>query len=158
MASIISIHDCEAFDYEAAIDEVEILVPKYLKALSELNQSESFEQIPCILQNLGTYWKRLAFLLTRIQSVEEDPQLEDAIKSSLQCELASLEKIYLKINERISLSKKHWTKALWKASNAVLVRMDDVLQGMGFDCEHRDRAFIRDMQKQNLKRQTECDI
>lgn len=157
MASIISIHDCEAFDYEAAIDEVEILVPQYLKALADLQNSESFEQIPCIMQNIATYWRRLSFLLTRIQAVEEDPQLDDAMKSSLQSELASLEKIYLKIHERIQLSKQHWTRALWKASDAVLVRMDELLQGMGFDREHRDRKFVRDLQKQNLKRQAEHD-
>ena len=160
MAIIISLKDLQAFDYETAIDEVELLVPKYLQALKHLEEINSFEEISSHLQNVKSYWSRLFFLLKQIQAVAQEPALQEAITHSLQSELSVLERIYLMVNERIHFSQEHWTVAMWKAADLVLNRMDVVLECMGFETNHKDRELIREIirgnytkehsQKQNL--------
>lgn len=150
MANIISLQDSHCFDYEAAIDEIEIIVPKYLEALRFLEDSQSFEDIPNLIQNVETYWQRLLSLLQDIQKLEDDPSLRDAIVNTQQSELSSLERIYLKINERIHLSENHWTEAMWRAAETVLARMDILLEGLNFDEDHDDRMLIREMQRANV--------
>lgn len=152
MANIISFNDCQIFDYESAIDEVEVLVPKYLESLKFLEEFQSFEEIPVLLKNVISYWKRLSFLLNYIQGFEEDANLQSAILNSLQSELSILEKIYLKINERICLPKRDCVESLWFSADCILDRMDILLEGMGFYEDHKDRLFIRKIKKKNYLR------
>jgi hypothetical protein len=157
MANIISLQDSHCFDYEAAIDEIEIIVPKYLDVLRQFEEAESFEDIPNLIQNVETYWRRLLSLLNDIQKLEEDPNLHDAIISTQQSELSTLERIYLKVNERIHFSESQWTEGMWRAAETILLRMDTLLEALNFEENHEDRILIREMQQGNVvKEQKSC--
>jgi hypothetical protein len=150
MAQIISLKDAQVFDFGAAIDEIELLVPKYLDILHDLEACEAFEDIPLVVKNVSYYWSRLHDLIDDVQSLERDSSLEEAIKNSLQTELGTLERKYMYINDRINLSKKHWTPAVWEAAEIVVQRMDEVLGALGFEYGADDRVFVREIQEKNM--------
>jgi hypothetical protein len=152
MATIFSFNQKDSFDYESAIDEVELLVPKYLEMLKYLEESQTFEEIPSRLKNVTVYWSRLSILLKDIQNLEQDDSIANAIKNSLQSELNVLEKIYLKAHERMNFSEKHWTESMWKSAELTLLRMDEVLCELGFDYQHKDRVLIRELMQTNLSK------
>ncbi|SCA63529.1 hypothetical protein SCG7109_AR_00050 [Chlamydiales bacterium SCGC AG-110-M15] len=159
MADIISLKSLHYFDYDSAVDEVEVLVPKYLDVLGLLERSDSFYDISIHLKSVVSYWTRIAFLLEQIQTLEQDESLDVAMKTSLQSELEVLEKVYLKINEVIQFFPNRWTDEMWLAADQCIQRMDNILSIMGFTQDHEDRALLRDvMHKNHIKsRQTAYD-
>lgn len=142
--------DFQSLDFEAAVDEVDILVPKYLDALTALEKEDSLEQIPADLKAVEAYWERLTKLFQQIEPLEDDIPFQSIIDNSLQSELSALERVYLKINLRIEFDEDQWTQAMWTAAEAVLHRMDKVLSGLGFSEEHEDRGLIQEMLANNL--------
>jgi len=145
VADIISLKSLQYFDYDAAVDEVETLVPKYLEVLGQLENSKTFDDIIFYIKKVIAYWTHLSFLLQQIQSLEQDEELDAAILSSLQSELGVLEKIYLKINEVVHFKSEKASSSLWLAADICLNRMDEVLSYMGFAQDHEDRVLLRDV-------------
>lgn len=141
--------DLEALDFESAVDEVDILVPKYLEALEKLEAADSFAEIPSRLQNVVVYWERLTLLFQQLQPLENEVPFGEIMSNSLQSELATLEKVYLRINLRIEFVESKWTRSLWKAAELVLERMDIVLAGLSFAEDHEDRLLIAELQTKN---------
>jgi hypothetical protein len=148
MSNIVNF-DLNAIDFESAVDEIDILVPKYLESLEMLGSTEDFEEIQRRLQNVVAYWERLALVFSQIEPLEDDIPFKEIIRDSLQSELATLEQAYLKVNLRIEFSENQWTKSMWKAAKAVLHRMDEVLEKLGFPEEHQDRQLIDEIQVRN---------
>jgi hypothetical protein len=146
--------DFQALDFESAVDEVDVIVPKYLEALAQLESVVSLDKIPESLQHVEAYWKRLASLFMQMEPLETEVPFQEIMMNSLQSELSALEKVYLMINLRIEFSENQWTKAMWSAAHAVLGRMDIVLEALGFADEHEDRLLIQEMLVNNaLKEQ-----
>lgn len=152
MANIISFIESQFFDYEEALEEIEFLVPKYLESVECLEEEDRLEAIPGCLRNVEAYWGRLSSLLSGVQNLEEDPSLKTAIVNSQQSELMVLERVYLKINERIHFSEQHWTHAMWCAAESILNRMDIVLDSLGFDQEHEDRMLVQEIKNKNSQK------
>lgn len=144
MADIVAI-DLQTVDFESAVDEVDILVPRYLAAMEALEEVDSAEEIGSRLQNVVVYWQRLSLLFQQLEPIDADLPFKDIMRNTLQAELAALERVYLKLNIRIEFDEKHWTKALWKAARDVLKRMDSVLDQLEFPEEHDDRLLITKM-------------
>lgn len=149
MGKIISLDQNQYFDYESAVDEVEVLIPKYLDALDLLESVDNFEDIPHLLQNVEAYWQRISTLLKQVESIEDDASFCEAILNTQKSELMVLEKLYLKVNERIHFSQAHWTKAMWKAAEDLLSRIDVLLEAMGFEEGHDDRVLIMEVKRNN---------
>lgn len=141
--------DLEAVDFESAVDEVDILIPKYLESLTGLEVVEQFEDLPRRLQNVSVYWERLSLLFEQLEPLEEKVPFKDIMFNALQSELSTLEKVYLKINLQIEFNESEWTRAMWKAADEVLDRMDTVLESLGFDEFDDDRILIADLSAKN---------
>lgn len=140
-------------DFESAVDEVDVLVPKYLDQLEALEVVEQLEEIPNAVQNVETYWNRLCHLFQQISGLEAEIPFDEIMKNSLQSELTVLEKVYLSVNLRIEFTPTQWTSAMWAAADVLLDRMDAVLEALGFDQEHEDRILVREMKQSNLCKQ-----
>lgn len=148
MADIVTL-DTKAIDFESAVDEVDILIPRYLEAVEALRDTEKVEDITSRLQHVMVYWERLSLLFEQIQPLEADIPFGLIIKDTLQAELATLEQVYLRLNLQIELSESEWTQELWEAAKQVLCRMDEVLALIGFPRDHEDRVLITEMTQQN---------
>lgn len=146
--------DFQSVDFESAVDEVDLLVPKYLEALDELEGVECLNEIPTRLQHVEAYWERIAGLFEQMEPLEVDVPFQEIMHNSLQAELGALERVYLMVNLRIEFSEAQWTKSMWQAATTILNRMDKVLAGLGFADDHEDRALLQEMQIENaLKEQ-----
>ena len=146
--------DFQAFDFDGAVDEVDVMVPKYLDALQSLEEVERVEEIPMKLETVVTYWTRLTTLMQHLEEIENKIPFDEIKKNSLQSELTVLEKIYLSVNLRIEFTESQWTKTMWHAADTVLNRMDIVLEGLGFEEDHDDRLLVRELKANNqLKEQ-----
>jgi len=141
--------DVDILDFESAVDEIDVLVPRYLSALQELEAVNTFAEIPIHLKNVVAYWERLVMLFEQLEPLEKDIPFRDIMINSLQSELGTLEKVYLKINLRIEFNESQWTRSLWKAAEAVLNRMDVVLKQLNFSADHEDRILIAELQSKN---------
>lgn len=144
--------DFESVDFESAVDEVDILVPKYLDSLEALERADHFSEVPALISNVVSYWNRLRSLLEQIQHLETDVPIQEILQDALQSELSTLEKVYLPINLRVEFSPKQWTPELWDAAETVLARMDTVLSGLGFDEDHEDRQLVAELIDKNLQK------
>ncbi|MDF2577725.1 MAG: hypothetical protein K0S74_1209 [Chlamydiales bacterium] len=136
----------EEMDIATAIKEIDFMVTRYLESLESLKDQDVFEIIPSLIANITTYWNRLLQLLEIARGADAAQSIDNTLKESLQRELNVLQSMYLKVNQRICFLKTHWTDAMWKAADAVLDRMDQVLAQLGFAPTHRDRIFIRERQ------------
>jgi hypothetical protein len=141
----------EVLDHEMIIDEIDVLVPKYLDAVEEVEDFQKMEQLPHLLQNVGAYWGRLWDLFEEAADtgIEDVCKIDKVCQHALQAELTVLEQVYLKINLRLELDEKDWNRPLWKAADEVLDRMDTVLEGIGFDEFEEDRILIAELQAKN---------
>lgn len=146
--------DFEALDFESAVDEVDIIVPKYLEALENLEKVKDLDEVPFAIQNVIVYWERLDLLFRQIEPLEQDVPIRQILTDTLQSELAVLEHVYLGINLRIQFREDKWSEGLWKAAEIVLNRMDRVLEGLGFDAEHEDRLLIAELSSANMVKHT----
>ncbi len=145
--------DFQAVDFEMAVDEVDILVPKYLESLEHLESVETMEEIPARLQHVEAYWERLTGLFAQLEPLEADVPFEEIKRNSLQSELSSLERVYLMVNLRIEFSEGQWTKFMWRAGEAVLNRMDVVLERLDFGDDHEDRMLLQEMLLNNAQKE-----
>lgn len=143
--------DFEAVDFDTAVDEVDVLVPKYLQALQDLEVAEHFSDMLVQLKNVRTYWNRLDLLLKQMAPLELDIPVAQILKDTLQSELGVLEQLYLSINLRIEFAPTRWTGEMWEAADAVLDRMEEVLEELGFDETHQDRMLIAELQEKNIQ-------
>lgn len=148
MAKIVTL-DLAAIDFDSAVDEVDILVPKYLEALETLDAALTVEDVGRSLQGVSVYWERLALLFRQIAPLEVSVPFEDIIRSTLQTELTVLERVYLRINLRLQLSESEWSDELFNVASDVLARLDALLIALGFDETHPDRAFVLRVQREN---------
>ena len=145
--------DFEALDFESAVDEVDIIVPKYLEALEQLEKVDKLELVPTAIQNVIVYWERLDLLFRQIAPLENEVPFQQIMTDTLQSELAVLERVYLAVNLRIQFSETKWTREMWDAAEAVLARMDKVLESLGFAKEHDDRLLIAELQANNHRKE-----
>lgn len=141
--------DLEAVDFETAVDEVDILIPKYLENLEHLEQFNTFDELPRLLQNVAVYWDRLSLLFEQLAPLDKEVPFTEIMRNSLQSELSTLESVYLKINLCIEFKEQEWARPMWKAAEEVLDRMDTVLENLGFDEFDDDRILIADLQAKN---------
>jgi len=139
----------EVISYDTAVDEVDVLIPRYLESIENLDKAENFEDIPDCLHNVTAYWDRLVRLFSDLESWSDDIPFKKIIVDTLQTEMATLERVYLRINLRIEFSQNHWTVALWEAADVVLKRMDEVLEKLEFHKDHADRVLIQEMITKN---------
>lgn len=144
--------DFEAADFDAAVDEVDVLVPHYLEALQALNDAQDFADLPAALRNVESYWERLGKLFRQLEPLESEIPFREIMLDTLQTELSILEQVYLRINLRIEFGKEQWTPSMWKAADQVLERMEVVLEGLGFAENHEDRRLIREMVESNKRK------
>lgn len=150
-------------DFESAVEEVDFLTTKYLEALEELSKEDDFQEIGNSLDKVISYWERLSVLFRQLSLVEQDIPFNKIMRDSLQSELITLEKVYLKINMRIEFAENQWTKEMWKVAEKVLSRMDYVLKSLDFQEDHNDRLTIGEIAIRNqtkyqqwLKRNKTC--
>lgn len=152
MAELVTL-DLQAIDFESAVDEVDVLIPKYLDGAEELESSETVEEVLQRLQAIQVYWDRLQVLFNQIGPMEADIPFDEIIRNTLQSELTALEQVYIKIHLRLMLPESEWSKDLWKAADGVLNRMDFVLRRIGFPEDHEDRLFVAKMRAENQGKQ-----
>lgn len=136
-------------DFDTAVDEVDVLVPKYLEAIQLLEGADGFAEMPTRLQNVVVYWDRLVSLFRQLEPLERDIPFQDIMRNALQSELMTLEKVYLKINLRIEFNESQCTRSVWRAAESVLERMDAVLEALGFAENHEDRVLIVQLRNKN---------
>lgn len=142
----------DILDFESIVDEIDFLVPKYLDSLEELQEVDSFAEMPARIQNIIVYWQRLEKLFIQLEPLEKTIEFRDIMTNSLQAELAALEKVYLRVNLRIEFNESQWTRSLWKAADAILKRMDLVLEELDFAEEHEDRLLIVELENKNKEK------
>lgn len=141
--------DFEALDFESAVDEVDIIVPKYLESLEHLEHVKDLEHVPTAVQNVVVYWERLDLLFRQIEPLEHEVPFRQIMTDALQSELGVLERVYLAVNLRIQFKESQWNTAMWNAAEALLERMDKVLEGLGFPEDHEDRLLASELQVKN---------
>lgn len=151
MSKIIEFLD-QDLDFDAVVDEIDVIVPKYLEAIECLAAAGSLDEILDDLQNTEAYWNRLVKLFDEIEPLEQDLPFEEIKRDGLQTELCALEQVYLRLNMQIEFSRNHWTKSLFNAAAKILNRMDFVLEGMGYPEEHEDRILIRIIRLRNQEK------
>lgn len=144
--------DFEALDFESAVDEVDIIVPKYLESLENLEKVEDLEAVPFAIQNVVVYWERLNLLFKQIEPLEHEIPFRQIMNDTLQSELAVLERVYLAINLRIQFRENQWNESMWNAAEVVLGRMSQVLEALGYEAEHEDRLLVDDLISTNAKK------
>lgn len=137
----------DAVDFDAAVDEMDLLVPKYLKALEQLDTVKSLEEIPWYMKNVSQYWERIDKLLRQVGPFEAHLPINQIRKEALQSELQVLERVYLMLNIKIEWVREPISQNLRSAAYLTLARMDAVLSGLGFEKEHQDRFLIETLIK-----------
>lgn len=142
----------ETVDFDVAVDEVDLLIPRYLEAIERLDMAQEDQEIEAAVQNVDVYWNRLRTLFQELEQVEQQLPFDEIIRDTMQAELSTLERAYMRLNVRIEFSEASWTKRLWIAARAVLKRMDTVLRELGFPEHHEDRLLITDIQNRNRER------
>jgi len=71
---------------------------------------------------------------------------------SLQSELVTLEKVYVRVNLRIEFGESLWTRALWEDAEAMLDRMGTVLRLLGHQETHQDCLLIEQLRVRNTEK------
>lgn len=156
MGNIINFAQHETTDFASAVDEVDILVPKYLEALDLLECQEKIEAIEPKLKNVVAYWERLTRLFVELKPLEPDMPFDQITRDCLQAELVVLEKVYLRINLRIDFHPETMRDIDWDVAEKLLERMDWVLKKMGFRVKQKDRFFLRTVKQKNLAKRREA--
>ncbi len=148
MADIILLNSHQT-DYEIAVEEIDFLVPKYLSLVEELGSEMDIHNIGVLIANIVKYWNRLSTLLLQISNLEREMNIRDTMNTALQNELSTLEKVYLYLQEHTNDSSREDVEIL----NITLMRMDTVLEGVGFQDSHRDRQLIQTLINHNMSKQ-----
>lgn len=129
-------------DYDSTMDEIEVLIPKYLEAIDCLEGVDVTEDLPLALKNVEVYWDRLTTLFMQVRTLDTGMQLKEIVSNSLRAELRILEKVYLGLNQRLMRPKQEWSEMLFRSAELILLRMDRVLAGLGFREGDEDRSFV----------------
>ena len=162
MADIISFHS-ECFDFEAMVSEVEILIPKYMDALEEIKDEDQLHKLAGQVKNIAAYWERLSQLFDAFAAHdgEEDMGInfQNVQLNTMQTELDALESVYLRVHNHICFdAAKDIDPIFWELSKTILKRMSTILKKLGFDENHKDRMFVKDMQLKNSERELRSGI
>lgn len=153
MAEMVTL-DLETVDFEHAVDEVDLLIPKYLEALEGLEEAETVDEVKQNMEGVATYWKRLTLLFRQIQPLEMEIPFEEILLDTLQMELTVLEKVYLKVNLRLQMIESEWSDELFAVAHSLLARMEQVLEGLNFPQEHKDRVYVSQLNQENGEKQS----
>ncbi len=145
MAIIIPVHFEESDSFDAVVDEIDLIVPKYLEALHDLQAYGEFSKIPLLMQNVRTYWDRLVSLLKYAEAYEDEINIRKIIVDTFQNELRILEEIYLRIDRSKIVSQPLVQNVTSDVALSVLRRMDVLLTELGFVTNHKDRVLIREL-------------
>lgn len=151
MGSIIIPFNTSVADYDSAVEEIDILVPKYLDALQALKEDTNCVNIRTRLNNVAIYWERIAVLFDQLEKVEKSIDFEIAIKNSLQSELTILEEVYFEITDSVDMKDLVDGQELVEM---IILRMDRILEELGFDEEHNDRVLMRRLMEDNRVRRS----
>ena len=148
MADIFQLHCEEHNDFELAIKEIEILVPKYLETVEEVKSSRSSDGIKLILKNLIKYWNRLRFLVDIVAVYETQMDFKTTIQQALQNELAVWEEIYFVLeSDYVSKNDVNTLNTI----DEVLKRMDTILKQTGFTEGDQDCELIASLLEKNRR-------
>ena len=140
--------------YDDTVDEIEVLIPKYIESVKDLEEVSTIREIPALLINVGKYWDRLLSLFEELKDVDVEVDVDETITNSLAKELKVLENVYLKVNNFIVFHEQEWSTMMWQVAENLLDRMDFNLKSLGFDAQHEDRQLLQEMKANNaLKRQ-----
>jgi len=148
--------DFVTVEYSEAIEEIDALVPKYLKAVEKLKADCDCNTVHPILNNVVSYWKRMKCLLQQVQDLEVPVDFDSIVKNSLQLELTLLEEVYFKVQASADTAEFSNDEMGRLAVEKVLLRMDNLLSEIGFLKDHEDRRLMQqllvDNQLKRLKR------
>ncbi|MDF2549487.1 MAG: hypothetical protein K0S07_554 [Chlamydiales bacterium] len=130
-------------DFESAVDEVDLIVPKYLAALDHLEKESRASDVLDALSQVRVYWHRLKILIEEIAPLETQIPFEHIMHNCLRQELAVLETVYSRLNARVSLISKMLDPQDFVAAEVILERMDAILEEGGLLKEHKDRLYLK---------------
>ncbi len=149
MANIISL-GVQSVDYDVAVEEIDLLVPKYLDSLEALKTRISCDNAKVLIGNVAVYWERIAFLFEQVKSLELTMDFDEVIQNSLQSELTVLEEVYFTVS-----TSSEESVIFTDAIECILSRMDFTLQEMDFKADHEDRELVKKLLADNhLRRGT----
>lgn len=140
-------------DSEAIIDEIDMMVSKYL-AMVEKIKSSHWEQISENIQSSTVYWNRLQVLFDEVVclDLEDEQVVQQVCQNALQKELQALEEAYLVFDQILAQMDQMWSKELFSGAKKVIDRMEQILDLLNFAEFSEDRVFLAEIQLKNSEK------